>query len=98
MAWGDFETAVGKEVGVVRRNRSWGGISFSTFGTVTKINGHGHIFVKSGDRNFVSLGEAMHTKIIGARTCATQNNSVLSLAEKKSVKLLTLLLVNLSRK
>jgi len=52
MAWGDFETVVGKEVGVVRRNRSWGGISFSTFGTVTKINGHGHIFVKSGDKEY----------------------------------------------
>lgn len=52
MAWGDFETAVGKEVGIVRRNRSYGGLSIAKFGTVTKINGHGHIFVKAGDNEF----------------------------------------------
>lgn len=52
MAYGDFDTAVGSEVGIVRRNRTYGGISFSTFGTVTKINGHGHIFVQSGDKEY----------------------------------------------
>lgn len=51
MAYGDFETAVGTEVGVVRRGRS-GGLMLAKFGTVTKINGHGHIFVKSGDTEY----------------------------------------------
>lgn len=49
MAYGDFATAVGDEVGIVRRNRSYGGISTAKFGTVSKINGHGHIFVQAGD-------------------------------------------------
>ena len=52
MAYGDFDIAVGEEVGVVRRNRNWGGILFSKFGTVTKINGHGHIYVQSGDQEY----------------------------------------------
>jgi hypothetical protein len=51
MAYGDFETAVGTEVGVVRRGRS-GVLMLAKFGTVTKINGHGHIFVKSGDTEY----------------------------------------------
>jgi flagellar hook protein FlgE len=46
MAYGDFVTSVGAEVGIVRRNRSYGGLSMARFGTVTKINGHGHIFVQ----------------------------------------------------
>jgi hypothetical protein len=52
MAYGDFDIAVGEEVGVVRRNRNWGGILFSKFGTVTKINGHGHIYVQCGDQEY----------------------------------------------
>jgi flagellar hook protein FlgE len=53
MAYGDFVTSVGAEVGIVRRNRSYGGLSMARFGTVTKINGHGHIFVQSEDKEFV---------------------------------------------
>jgi hypothetical protein len=52
MAYGDFVTAVGEEVGIVRRNRSYGGLSLAKFGTVTKINGHGHIFVKVDEKEF----------------------------------------------
>jgi flagellar hook protein FlgE len=52
MAYGDFVTSVGAEVGIVRRNRSYGGLSMARFGTVTKINGHGHIFVQSGDQEY----------------------------------------------
>jgi type VI protein secretion system component VasF len=52
MAYGDFDIAVGEEVGVVRRNRNWGGILFSKFGTVTKINGHGHIYVQCEDQEY----------------------------------------------
>ena len=52
MAYGDFVTAVGEEVGIVRRNRSYGGLLLSKFGTVTKINGHGHIFVQCDDKEY----------------------------------------------
>lgn len=52
MAYGDFATSVGEEVGVVRRHRSCGTILMSKFGTVTKINGHGHIFVQCGDTEY----------------------------------------------
>jgi hypothetical protein len=52
MAYGDFETVVGDEVGIVRRNYSYGGLLFAKIGTVTKINGHGHIFVKVGEKEF----------------------------------------------
>ena len=45
MAYGDFITSVGEEVGIVRQHRH-GTILMSRFGTVTKINGHGHIFVQ----------------------------------------------------
>ena len=52
MAYGDFGTVVGEEVGIVRRNGRSGGIVFSAFGTVTKINGYGHIFVQAGDKEY----------------------------------------------
>lgn len=51
MAYGDFVIAVGEEVGLVRRHRH-GNVLFSKFGTVTKINGHGHIFVQVGDTEY----------------------------------------------
>jgi hypothetical protein len=51
MAYGDFITSVGEEVGVVRQHRH-GTILMSRFGTVTKINGHGHIYVQSGDQEY----------------------------------------------
>ena len=53
MAYGDFVTSVGEEVGVVRQHRTSGTLLTARFGTVTKINGHGHIFVQSDDREFV---------------------------------------------
>ena len=53
MAYGDFITSVGETVGIVRQHRNSGTIRMSRFGTVTKINGHGHIFVQSDDREFV---------------------------------------------
>ena len=52
MAYSDFEIKVGEEVGMVRRNRSYGGISFQRFGTVSKINGHGHIYVQTADKEY----------------------------------------------
>jgi hypothetical protein len=52
MAYGDFAITVGEEVGVVRHNRTYGGILFAKFGTVTKINGHGHIYVQAGDKEY----------------------------------------------
>jgi hypothetical protein len=60
MAYGDFVTQVGEEVGIVRRSGSYGSIVFSKFGTVTKINGHGHIFVQCDDqeRRFDKTGKA----------------------------------------
>jgi hypothetical protein len=51
MAYGDFVTSVGEEVGIVRQHRH-GTILMSRFGTVTKINGHGHIYVQSGDQEY----------------------------------------------
>lgn len=60
MAYGDFITAVGEEVGIVRRNRSYGGLLLAKFGTVTKINGHGHIVVQCDDKEyrFTKRGDA----------------------------------------
>jgi hypothetical protein len=51
MAYGDFVTEVGETVGIVRQHR-YGTILMSRFGTVTKINGHGHIFVQSEDKEY----------------------------------------------
>ena len=53
MAYGDFVTSVGETVGIVRQHRTSGTLLTARFGTVTKINGHGHIFVQSDDREFV---------------------------------------------
>lgn len=60
MAYGEIGVVVGEEVGIVRRNRTYGGLSMARFGTVTKINGHGHIFVTSGDTEyrFTKTGDA----------------------------------------
>lgn len=60
MAYGEFATKVGEEVGVVRRHSRDGTVLSSKFGTVTKINGHGHIFVQSGDTEyrFTKTGDA----------------------------------------
>ena len=59
MAYGDFVTEVGETVGIVRQHRH-GTILMSRFGTVTKVNGHGHIFVQSDDREyrFTKTGDA----------------------------------------
>ena len=59
MAYGEFVTAVGETVGIVRQHRH-GTILMSRFGTVTKVNGHGHIFVQSDDREyrFTKTGDA----------------------------------------
>ena len=51
MAYGDFVTSVGETVGIVRQHRH-GTILMSRFGTVTKINGHGHIYVQSEDKEY----------------------------------------------
>ena len=45
MAYNDY--AVNKEVGIVRYARFGFSPIFSAIGTVTKINGYGHIFVKA---------------------------------------------------
>jgi hypothetical protein len=59
MAYGEFVTEVGETVGIVRQHRH-GTILMSRFGTVTKVNGHGHIFVQSDDREyrFTKTGDA----------------------------------------
>ena len=59
MAYGDFVTEVGETVGIVRQHRH-GTILMSRFGTVTKVNGHGHIFVQCDDREyrFTKTGDA----------------------------------------
>ena len=71
MAYGDFETVVGEEVGIIRRNRSYGGLSMARFGTVSKINGHGHIFVQSGDQEFrfTRRGDAYKSENYGPHLC-----------------------------
>jgi hypothetical protein len=60
MAYGDFVIKVGEEVAFARRHRNWGSLLNHGFGVVTKINGHGHIFVQSGDRElrFTRTGDA----------------------------------------
>jgi hypothetical protein len=64
MAYGDFVTSVGEEVGVVRQHSRDGTILNSWFGTVTKINGHGHIFVQRGEEElrFDKQGNAYKDK------------------------------------
>jgi len=52
MAYGDFVTSVGETVGIVRQHRTSGTLLTARFGTVTKINGHGHIYVQSGDQEY----------------------------------------------
>jgi hypothetical protein len=52
MAYGDFNVSVGETVGVVRRNRTYGGFISAAYGTVSKINGHGHIYVQLGDQEY----------------------------------------------
>jgi hypothetical protein len=51
MSFGIFDAHVGKEVAVVKRTR-YGGFSIAEFGVVTKINGHGHIFVTCGPKEY----------------------------------------------
>lgn len=60
MAYGDFVTAVGETVGIVRQHRTSGTLLMSRFGTVTKVNGYGHIFVQSDDKEyrFTKTGDA----------------------------------------
>jgi hypothetical protein len=60
MAYGDFNVSVGETVGVVRRNRTYGGFISAAYGTVSKINGHGHIFVQLGntEHRFTRRGDA----------------------------------------
>ena len=60
MAYGDFVTAVGETVGIVRQHRTSGTLLTARFGTVSKVNGHGHIFVQSDDREyrFTKTGDA----------------------------------------
>lgn len=71
MAYGDFQTRVGEEVGVVRRNRNYGGLISTRFGTVTKINGHGHIFVQTGEQElrFTRRGYAYKNEDFGPSLC-----------------------------
>jgi hypothetical protein len=59
MAYGDFSILVGEEVGITRVSR-YGGYHSSRFGTVIKINGHGHIYVRSGEQElrFTRTGKA----------------------------------------
>lgn len=64
MAWGDFVIKVGEEVGVMRSHYRSGGTAYAKFGTVIKINGHGHIFVDTGDGylRFTKRGDAYKDK------------------------------------
>lgn len=76
MAYGDFVTTVGAEVGVIRRSRGYGNLTMALFGTVTKINGHGHIFVKCGDREFrfTRRGDSYH-EVYGPTLCHAEQLS-----------------------
>ena len=60
MAYGEFATTVGETVGIVRQHRTSGTLLTARFGTVTKVNGHGHIFVQSDDKEyrFTKTGDA----------------------------------------
>lgn len=87
MAYGDFETVVGDEVGIVRRNYSYGGFVVARFGTVTKINGHGHIFVQwnNGEKEmrFTRRGDA-YKDSYGPHLCrATQLRAELAAEERR---------------
>lgn len=64
MAYGDFQTSVGETVGIMRQHSSTGKLLMSRFGTVTKINGHGHIFVESDNQEyrFTRRGDAYNDK------------------------------------
>lgn len=58
MYYGKDDVAVGQEVGIARRASF--GLTACTFGTVTKINGHGHIFVETpnGTSRFNKHGDS----------------------------------------
>ena len=64
MTYDNFETSVGKTVGIMRQHSSTGKLLMSRFGTVTKINGHGHIFVESDNKEyrFTRRGDAYNDK------------------------------------
>jgi len=86
MAYGDFVTSVGEEVGIMRRSGSYGSIVFSAFGTVTKINGHGHIFVQwdNGEKEmrFTRRGDA-YKDDYGPRLCHAEQLRVEQAREEK---------------
>lgn len=84
MAWGDFAVKVGEEVGIVRTGR-WGGFLLSRFGTVTKVNGHGHIFVQAEDREyrFTRRGDAYKDDYGPRLMQASQLRSALAMEEQR---------------
>jgi hypothetical protein len=84
MAYGDFITQVGEEVGVVRQHRH-GTILMSRFGTVTKINGHGHIYVQSGDQEyrFTKTGDAYKDKYGPSLMHAAQLRNIVASEERR---------------
>jgi hypothetical protein len=84
MAWGDLAVKVGEEVGIVRTGR-WGGFLLSRFGTVTKVNGHGHIFVQAEDREyrFTRRGDAYKDDYGPRLMQASQLRSALAMEEQR---------------
>jgi len=53
------DAVVGQKIGIARSTRY--GLTSCAFGTVTKVNGHGHIFVdvpKLGERRFDKYGDS----------------------------------------
>ena len=84
MAYGDFNVSVGETVGVVRRNRTYGGFISAAYGTVSKINGHGHIFVQLGntEHRFTRRGDAYKDNY-GPHLCHAEQLRVEQAREEK---------------
>lgn len=84
MAYGDFVTAVGETVGAVRRSR-WGSVVSARFGTVTKINGHGHIHVDMGNETvvFTRRGDAYKNEWGPSLIHAAQLRAQLDIEERR---------------
>jgi hypothetical protein len=84
MAYGDFITQVGETVGIVRQHR-YGTILMSRFGTVTKINGHGHIYVQSEDKEyrFTKRGDAYKDKWGPSLMHAAQLRNIMASEERR---------------
>jgi hypothetical protein len=85
MAYGDFITSVGEEVGIARQHRTSGTLLTARFGTVSKINGHGHIFVQCGEYElrFTRRGDSYKSENYGPSLMQAAKLRMIQAAEER---------------